>query len=255
MQLQRNKLSNLIKLLKMENKLSKDVRLMKVYTVILTFVCFIMVLSSFNSRETKQKFQEIDVERINIVEQNGDLKMVISNKERQHPGIVNGKVIKRDYPRPPGIIFFNHMGDEMGGLVYGENGPDGHFGSFTWDKVRGDQTIGYRHLEGADGSYETGIQMWQQPNIPSEFSLAKIDSVMEISNKELRKEAFKKLREKNLITTRRLFLGKNRSDAAVLEMLDLQGNTRLALMVEPDGTPKLIFMDKEGNTTYSLPEE
>jgi hypothetical protein len=239
----------------MKTKLEKEVKILKIYAISSTIVFVFLILVGFRTMNKNQKFEEIDVERINIVEQNGDLKMVISNKERQHPGIVNGKVIKRDYPRPPGIIFFNQMGDEMGGLVYGENGPDGHFGSFTWDKVRGDQTIGYRHLEGADGSYETGIQMWQQPNIPSEFSLAKIDSVMEISNKELRKEAFKKLREKNLITTRRLFLGKNRSDAAVLEMLDLQGNSRLALMVEPDGTPKLIFMDKEGNITYSLPEE
>ena len=239
----------------MENKLSKDIRLMKYYIVVLTIAFFISLLCSFSSSNSNQKFEEIDVERINIVENDGQLKMVISNKARQHPGIVNGKVIERDYPRPPGIIFFNHLGDEMGGLVYGENGPDGHFGSFTWDKVRGDQTIGYRHLEGADGSYETGIQMWQQPNIPSEFSLAKIDSVMEISDREQRKEAFKRLRERNLISTRRLFLGKNRSDAAILEMLDLQGNSRLALMVEPNGNPKLIFMDEKGNITYSLPED
>ena len=239
----------------MENKLSKDIRVMKYYVAILSVAVILTVLYSFSSGGSNQKFEEIDVERINIVEKNGQLKMVISNKARQHPGIVNGKVINRDYPRPPGIIFFNQLGDEMGGLVYGENGPDGHFGSFTWDKFRGDQTIGYRHLEGADGSYETGIQMWQQPNIPSEFSLAKIDSVMEISDKERRKEAFKKLREKNLITTRRLFLGKNRSDTAILEMLDLQGNSRLALMVEPDGNPKLIFMDEEGNITYSLPKD
>ena len=239
----------------MKTKLEKEVRLLKIYAFTSTIIFSVLILVGFSTINENQKFEEIDVERINIVERNGDLKMVISNKERQHPGIVNGKVIKRDYPRPPGIIFFNHMGDEMGGLVYGENGPDGHFGSFTWDKVRGDQTMGFRHLEGADGSYESGIQMWQQPNIPSEVSLAKRDSVMKISDKELRKAAIKELRAKNLITTRRLFLGKNRSDAAVLEMLDLQGNTRIALMVEPDGTPKLLFLDEKGNTTYSLPKE
>jgi len=239
----------------MKTKLEKEVRMLKIYAITSTIAFAVLILVGFSTINKNQKFEEINVERINIVERNGDLKMVISNKERQHPGIVNGKVIKRDYPRPPGIIFFNHMGDEMGGLVYGENGPDGHFGSFTWDKVRGDQTMGFRHLEGADGSYESGIQMWQQPNIPSEVSLAKRDSVMKISDKELRKAAIKKLRAKNLITTRRLFLGKNRGDAAVLEMLDLQGNTRIALMVEPDGTPKLLFLDEKGNTTYSLPKE
>jgi hypothetical protein len=239
----------------MKTKLEREVRILKLYAIGSTIVFTALIMVGFNTVHKNQKFEEIDVERINIVERNGDLKMVISNKERQHPGIVNGKVIERDYPRPPGIIFFNQMGDEMGGLVYGENGPDGHFGSFTWDKVRGDQTMGYRHLEGADGSYESGIQMWQQPNIPSEVSLAKRDSVMKITDKELRKAAFKGLRANNLITTRRLFLGKNRDDAAVLEMLDLQGNTRIVLMVEPGGTPKLIFLDEEGDITYSLPEE
>ena len=239
----------------MKTKLEKEVSMLKIYAITSTIAFAVLILVGFSTINENQKFEEINVERINIVERNGDLKMVISNKERQHPGIVNGKVIKRDYPRPPGIIFFNHMGDEMGGLVYGENGPDGHFGSFTWDKVRGDQTMGFRHLEGADGSYESGIQMWQQPNIPSEVSLAKRDSVMKISDKELRKAAIKELRAKNLITTRRLFLGKNRGDAAVLEMLDLQGNTRIALMVEPDGNPKLLFLDEIGNTTYSLPKE
>jgi hypothetical protein len=239
----------------MKTKLEKEVRILKLYAIGSTIVFTALIMVGFNTIHNNQKFEEIDVERINIVESNGDLKMVISNKERQHPGIVNGKVIERDYPRPPGIIFFNQMGDEMGGLVYGENGPDGHFGSFTWDKVRGDQTMGYRHLEGADGSYESGIQMWQQPNIPSEVSLAKRDSVMKIEDNVLRKAAIKELKAKNLITTRRLFLGKNRGNAAVLEMLDLQGNTRIALMVEPDGTPKLIFFDEEGEITYSLPED
>src|SRR5918997_645185 len=130
----------------MEGRLEKEVRFLKIYAVVATLLCGVFLLTAFASQK-RQKFEEIDVERINVVEKDGKLRMVISNNERQHPGIVNGKIIKRDGPRAPGMIFFNHLGDEMGGLIFGDNGGKGHFGSLTWDKVRNDQTIGFRHLE------------------------------------------------------------------------------------------------------------
>ena len=72
------------------------------------------------SRDREKSFKEISVERINVVESNGDLKLVISNSERQHPGIVNGKSLpKRE--RQAGLIFFNSVGDECGGLIYDGN--------------------------------------------------------------------------------------------------------------------------------------
>ena len=204
---------------------------------------------------SNQKFTEIDVERINIVEKNGDLKMVISNRERQHPGISNGKVIERESPRPPGILFFNQIGDEMGGLVYGENGENGHFGSLTWDKFRGDQTMGFRHLEGSNGSYSSGISMWQQPNIPGDQMGALLDSVYtNIEDRERRSEVLDSLRTLNLITTNRLFLGKGRNDSAVLIMHDMKGTVRLAIQVDAEGNPAINFYNEDGEKYYSIPE-
>ena len=92
----------------METKLERDVRFLKIYAAIVTIVCAVLFLSAFTIQGKKQKFEEIDVERINIVEKDGKLRMVISNEARQHPGIANGKVIERKGPRPPGMIFFNH---------------------------------------------------------------------------------------------------------------------------------------------------
>ena len=140
----------------MKTKIEKEVLFLKRYAAFVTITVCMMFFSSYNIQNNNKKFEEIDVERINIVEKNGDLKMVISNQARQHPGIVNGKIIKRKSQRPPGIIFFNQIGDEMGGLIYGDNGDNGHFGSLTWDKFKGDQTIGFRHLEGDNGKYSSG---------------------------------------------------------------------------------------------------
>ncbi len=157
----------------METRIEKKVRVLKIYAAIATLACAVFCLSAFVLQTKKQKFEEIDVERINIVEKDGKLRMVISNEERQHPGIVNGKIIPRKGQRPPGMIFFNHLGDEMGGLIFGDNGGNGHFGSLTFDKVRNDQVIGFRDLESDNGTYQTGLEMWQQPNVPSDVLDAK----------------------------------------------------------------------------------
>jgi hypothetical protein len=99
------------------NQTERQMRFLKAYCAVATLACAVFLLTAFSAQSRRQKFEEIDVERINIVEKNGKLDMVISNQERQHPGIFNGKIIERKSPRPPGIIFFNHLGDEMGGLI------------------------------------------------------------------------------------------------------------------------------------------
>ena len=237
-----------------KNKLVRDVRFLKMYAIISTALFVFIITTSFYSMNKRPRFQEIDVERINVVEKNGQVRMVISNQGRQHPHIIDGEIIKRDNPRPPGIIFFNHSGDEIGGLVYGENDPDNHFGSITWDKPKGGPTIGFRHVENEDGKYLSGLSVWNQPNIPSHVMLAKKDSVFHIKNEAKRKEAMKALRDANLLSTHRLFLGKSLENVAMLQLLDMNGQTRLVVMVDADGAPKILFFNEKGKLTHTLPE-
>jgi hypothetical protein len=237
----------------MESKLEKEVRFLKMYAIVATLCCLTLIASAFTLQSRKQKFEEIDVERINIVEKDGKLRMVISNQERQHPGIVNGKVIERKGPRPPGMIFFNHLGDEMGGMIFGENGPNGHFGSLTWDKVRNDQTIGFRHLEGDNGTSQTGLEVWQQPNLPSDVVNAKYEAASKITDENARKAAIQAMIDNGELTTYRLFLGKRRDNSTMLLMSDIKGKPRIRMQVAPDGAPKLEFLDEAGKVIYSLP--
>lgn len=238
----------------MESKLEREVRFLKIYAIIATLICLVLIASAFTWQSRNQKFAEIDVERINIVEKDGQLRMVISNQERQHPGIVNGKIIQRKGPRPPGMIFFNHLGDEMGGLIFGDNGGKGHFGSLTWDKVRNDQTIGFRHLESDNGTYSTGLEMWQQPNLPADVVNAKYEAANRVADEAKRKAAIQALIDNNELATNRLFLGKYRNNSTVLLMSDLKGKPRIRMEVSAEGTPKLEFLDDEGRVVYSLPD-
>jgi len=216
-----------------QSKLEKKVFRLEALCVIMILLGGSILLMGFSS-QTKQKFGEIDVERINIVEKDGKLDMVISNQGRQHPGIVNGKLIERKSQRPPGMIFFNHLGDEMGGLIFGENGGKGHFGSLTWDKVRGDQTMGFRHLESDNGTYQTGLEMWQQPDIPGDEMVNKIKAAEKITDEKTRKAAFQKLIDNGELTTNRLFLGKRRDNSLSLSMSDIKGKPRIVMQIAPD---------------------
>src|SRR5215510_7957630 len=148
------------------SKLEREVRFLKIYSAMITLLLVVVAISAFKLSSQKTKFGEIDVERINIVEKDGKLKMVISNRERQHPGVIDGKTITREGGRPPGMIFFNEKGDECGGLTFDSSEKDGkssNFASMTFDKFRQDQTIGLQHLEG-NGQYYAGLTVWDRPD-------------------------------------------------------------------------------------------
>ncbi len=68
-------------------------------------------------RRRTQRIDELTVQRLNVVDANGTLRFVLANKDRMHPGVMDGVTIDR--PRPvAGMLFFNDEGDEVGGLTY-----------------------------------------------------------------------------------------------------------------------------------------
>lgn len=236
----------------MDEQMLREIRVLRACTIVAMGTMAVVLFMGFtDGRATR--FGEIDVERINIVEADGQLRMVISNRERQHPGIADGDTITRSGPRPPGILFFNHRGDEMGGLVFAENGGNGHFGQLTLDKVAGDQTIGFRHLESDDGKYTTALQMWQQPLITLPEIRAEYEAADTIRDPEARRAAIQAMRDRGHLPTTRLFLGKDRTDATRLEMSDIMGRARIRMTVADDGTTRLEFLDEDGNVTLRLP--
>jgi hypothetical protein len=239
----------------MESKLAKEIRFLKVYAIIATLVCVVFMASGFMLQSQKQKFDEIDVERINIVEKDGKLRIVISNRERQHPGIVDGKLIPREGGRPPGMIFFNHRGDECGGLIFGDNGGKGHFVSLTFDKSRQDQTVGIQHLESDNGQYFAGLRIWDRPNSSIADLLTKYEVIKKMQDEEEKKAAIKELSDRGELGKKRIIIGKSRNKSAIIELSDPNGKPRIVISVDATGNPKLDFLDETGKVIYTLPEE
>lgn len=234
------------------DKVEKELRFLKLYAAALTLVCIILFGFLFKTISSK-KFTEIDIERINIVEADGKLRMVLSNKMRQHPGIMDGIIYdERRGQRPPGLMFFSEKGDEVGGLVFDGNEGSGQGGSLTFDKFRGDQTIQFIHEEEPDETYFAGLKMSDQ-NMPLNDLVAKQKEIAKLPTKDAQDSAYRLLREQGFLMTERLKIGKDFDKSSIIKMKDGKGKVRIELKVEAGGSPKLSFLDESGQVIYSLP--
>ena len=99
-----------------------------------------------------------------MVDADGTLRMVISNKDRMHPGQMDGKLIDRARP-VAGLLFFNEEGDEVGGLTFTGrelNGVRQADAGIMCDQYKQDQTIGFSYAEG-NGRRNAGFQCGTAP--------------------------------------------------------------------------------------------
>lgn len=233
-------------------KLQRDVRLLKAYAISSTLLLGVFIFAGFGQASQQTRFAEIAVERINVVEQDGKLKMVISNGERQHPGVVDGKTLAR--ARPPGILFFNEKGDECGGLSFNGDQKDGQANAsalLAFDRFRQDQTVGIQYGE-SNGQYSAGLRVWDRPDTSLGLVIDKLAAIGKMSEGPAKTAAMKELRE-TAGGAERVMVGRDREQAAVVRLADAQGRPRLKLAVDAAGAPRLEFLDEKGAVVHRLP--
>ena len=235
--------------LKRQNRLLKQV--LSVGTVGLA----LMFLAAAKPTENRGKFSEIDVERINIVTPEGKPELVIANRLRMPDPVANGKTIKSGRGQKPGIIFYNAVGDESGGLIFDgkldKNGKPNAGMHFSMDRFGGDQQMALGHYE-SDGFMETGLRIYDR-------GLAKdYEGIYEAYEKApdgKEKEALlQKWKDAGGQQTGRLFVGKTRGKSSAVIMSDAKGIPRIMMLVSPEGKPMLNFLDENGKVIQSLPQ-
>jgi hypothetical protein len=111
-----------------------------------TVVGMLFITTSAFKENGNKKFSEIDVERINIVEKDGTVKMVITNIDRFPNGNIkiNNRPTNESRKKRSGMLFFNEDGIECGGFIYdGQKDKNGHSSglSLTYDQYDGDQVM------------------------------------------------------------------------------------------------------------------
>lgn len=237
----------------MKLSLRRQLRILQVYAAVSFAVVALLSITAFTQQDNTQRIDELTVQRLNVVDANGTLRFVLSNKDKMHPGVMDGVTINR--PRPvAGMLFFNDEGDEVGGLTYtgtDDNGRRANAG-LMFDQLKQDQTIGISYGEG-NGQRTAGLQVWDRSEQPLSDLIRAMNDANALPEGPQRDAAVKAVRAKAPPGPRRLFAGKNAEKAATVSLADGQGRPRLVMRVNEDGTSSIEFLDADGKTTQRIP--
>ncbi len=230
-----------------------QLRFLRVYAIVNTLVLVFLATTAFRQAAATQKFDEINAQRINIVDADGTLRMVIANKDRMHPGVIDGKTIDR--PRPvAGMIFFNDEGDEVGGLTFSGQARDGQrraSGGVMFDQLKQDQTVGISYSE-TNGQRTAGLQVWDRSDTPLSDLIRKLNDANALPDAAARDKAVQAARATAPPGPRRVFVGKNADQSATVSLADANGKPRLLLKVDADGTAGIEFLDADGKVVQRV---
>lgn len=217
------------------------------------------LLTAFaRSREGRhEEFEEIDVGRINVIEPDGTVRLVLSNRSQfpgdWYRGTENARPDRRAFA---GMLFVNDEGTEVGGLIFrgagGDGGSDAAL-SLTFDRCRQDQVLQLLHAE-SGGRTQTGVQVNDRPD-PRDFSIADVRALLpelETLGPAEREARIAALSDEGKLGQPRAFLGTTRERDSTLALRDAKGRIRLLFQVPADGVPRLELLDESGKVAGRL---
>lgn len=230
-------------------------------TILLGAIALTALVRSFGSNPARTDFEEITVKRINVVEEDGTLRMSVSNKEKSIGGRYRGKPdgIPGDGSRP-GLIFYNDEGSEIGGLAFSgntdpESGDYFQTGHLSFDQYDQNQTVYVQYLDD-NGAKKAGLYVddWQESPPFHEFRLTykEAEKLPDGPEKEKILKQLMEPRKGQKAFANRVFVGKDLQKSAVVNLSDRMGQVRLQLMVDSSGMARILFLDSEGKISSSL---
>jgi hypothetical protein len=237
----------------MTRSLRRHLRILHAYVVTSLIVFIFLAAAAFRQAPKAQNLGEITAERINIVDANGTLRLVISNKDRMHPGVIGGKVIQRQRPYA-GFIFFNDQGDEAGGLTLTGRELDGRRAAdaaLMFDQLGQDQTIGFAYSE-ENGRRSAAFKVWDRPDAPLADLVEQLNAASAIQSPAEREAAVARVRAAAPRPAQRVLVGKTRDRVAGVFLADAQGRNRLALKVDAEGNASIEFLDADGKIVQKV---
>jgi hypothetical protein len=204
------------------------------------------------AQSQRTRYAELDVERLNVVEPNGQLVLALANSVRLPNPLIAGKTVKTDRTGP-GMIFFDGKGWEVGGLIYGTETTDGTsraWGHFSFDQLQNDQVVYLSYQDDGKSNKTAGLFVVDRARTPSLEEIIKLQA--ELANaKELERAALQaKLRGS---AAQRIFVG-SENETATVRLRDRSGRDRIRLLVDPQGVPRIELLDEAGKVVERLPK-
>jgi hypothetical protein len=233
----------------------REKRFLVIYSGVLTAVFAGTVLWGCAAVTKKPRFDEIDVQRINVIEPDGTVRLVVANKARFPGSFFGGKEIPRTDRQTAGLLFVNDDGIEMGGLTFeGTKNKAGQIvanGHLSFDQYDQDQVFAIDAGQ-AGTARQTMVVISDRGDYPLHElfdELARANSLPP----EQRQAATKKFVETHPGDHPRVLLGRAADRSAILRMKDTEGRDRIVMKVLADGAPVLQFLDENGRVVEELP--
>ncbi len=241
---------------------SRDMRFLKAYAFGTTSLLLLLSVIAFRQAQ-KPHFKEIEVERMDVVEPDGTLRMTISNHAMMPDPVIGGK----SYPlrtstggAGAGMIFFNDEGNEDGGMTWmGKKTPAGHVAGagLSFDQYNQDETVTLSYSD-ENRRRRAGLTIADRPEASIQIfaeSAMVYKRLPDGPDKARRMEAFRDyMRKQGLYgSTSRLYAGKGVNHDAMIVLSDPQGRPRIRMTVDSLGSARLDFLDEEGKVRYQIP--
>ena len=239
----------------------RELRQVRAVLIAAGAVSAILALAAFRESQ-KTRFTEIDVERINVVEKDGKLRLTVSNAARLPDPIIGGK----SYPLrggtgagSGGMIFFNDEGNENGGLVFaGHRTATGYRANahLTFDQFDQDEALAFSY-QAVDGQSRAGFTVADRSTIPIKLFADSAMAFQALPDGPEKTRRLQQLRDspvgeagKSMV---RVFVGKTPDRSSVLTLGDPSGRPRLRLTVDSTGAPAMDCLDESGRTIRHYP--
>lgn len=197
---------------------------------------------------------ELTVKRINVVEDDGTLRMVLGNSAIGRTAPMRGREVEHPGRAPmAGLLFVNDEGTECGGLGFsGRRSDEGtvQWGYFTFDDY--EQNECFRLGYGREGHQTTKfLEFSDQPD----WSL--VDMIEELEG--LEGDAARAVQERYFgqvdgLGRSRLRLAREDDGSVRLVLRDARGQDRLRFVVPADGEPVVEILDADGIPRSLLPD-
>jgi hypothetical protein len=237
----------------MAHTLRRQLRLLQIWAALSGLGFVVLAAAAFTQPSAPTRIDELTVQRLNVVDANGTLRLVIANKDRMHPGVMDGVTMNRTRSTA-GLLFFNDEGDEVGGLTFTghlQNGERRAQAELMFDQFKQDQTVGINYSEG-NGQRSAGLQVWDRSDKPLSDLIRAVNSANALTDAAARDRALEEARALAEPGPRRVFVGKNVDQSAAVSLADANGKPRLTLRVDAEGAARIEFLDAEGKVVREL---
>jgi hypothetical protein len=203
--------------------LSDPRRLTQLLLAILSLGVWALVLKPFLTGRSVA-FDTITVERINVADEDGTVRLILANSARLPGAIIKGKTYARSIDNAAGVLFLDATGEETGGLALA-NLRDNHIANLTFDYTQ---------------QLTDGIRLWKQESEDGKNWRAAFD-IFDRRPYTGQVESSQGVR--------RIALADENQNAE-LTISDAQGRPRIRIGVSKEGEPSIVMLGADGHIAY-----